>query len=68
MFEKLKQGLRGVVDKISKSQLSEQDVEPILWELQLQLISNDVAVDVASRIGEELKERLKGVAVSRFGD
>ena len=68
MFEKLKQGLRGVVDKISKSQLSEQDVEPILWDLQLQLISNDVAVDVASRIGEELKERLKGVAVTRFGD
>jgi fused signal recognition particle receptor len=68
VFEKLKQGLRGVVDKISKSQLSEQDVEPILWDLQLQLISNDVAVDVASRIGEELKERLKGVAVTRFGD
>ena len=68
MFEKLKQGLRGVVDKISKSQLSEQDVEPMLWDLQLQLISNDVAVDVASRIGEELKERLKGVAVTRFGD
>lgn len=68
MFEKLKQGLRGVVDKISKSQLSEQDVDPILWDLQLQLISNDVAVDVASRISEELKERLKGVAVTRFGD
>ena len=68
MFEKLKQGLRGVVDKISKSELSEEDLEPILWDLQLQLISNDVAVGVADKVCEELKERLKGVAFPRFGD
>ncbi|MCW4036897.1 MAG: signal recognition particle-docking protein FtsY [Candidatus Bathyarchaeota archaeon] len=68
MFEKLKQGLRGVVDKISKSELSEEDLEPILWDLQLQLISNDVAVGVADKVCEELKERMKGVAFPRFGD
>ena len=68
MFEKLKQGLRGVVDKISKSELSEEDLEPILWDLQLQLISNDVAVGVADKVCEELKDRLKGVAFPRFGD
>ncbi len=68
MFEKLKQGLKGVVDRISKSELSEKDLEPILWDLQLQLISNDVAVGVADKVCEELKERLKGVAFPRFGD
>lgn len=68
MFEKLKQGLRGVVDRISKSELSEKDLEPILWDLQLQLISNDVAVGVADKVCEELKERLMGVSFPRFGD
>ncbi len=68
MFEKLKQGLRSVVERISRSELSEEDLEPILWDLQLQLISNDVAVDVAARVCEELKERLKGVTFPRFGD
>jgi fused signal recognition particle receptor len=68
LFEKLKQGLRGVVDRISKSELSDKDLNPILWDLQLQLISNDVAVDVASNVSEDLKERLKGVTLPRFGD
>jgi fused signal recognition particle receptor len=68
VFERLRQGLKGVVDKISQSELSEEDLEPILWDLQLQLISNDVAVDVASKISEELKSRLTGTSLSRFGD
>ena len=68
MFDKLKQGLRGVVERISRGELSDEDLEPILWDLQLQLISNDVAVDVAARVCEELKERLKGVTFPRFGD
>ena len=68
MFEKLKQGLRGVVDRISKSELSDKDLDPILWDLQLQLISNDVAVEVASKVSDDLKERLKGVTLPRFGD
>ena len=68
MFDKLKQSLRGVVDRISKSELSDNDLDPILWDLQLQLISNDVTVDVASKVSEDLKERLKGVTLPRFGD
>lgn len=68
MFEKLKLGIRGILDRISKSELSDKDLEPVLWDLQLQLVSNDVAVDVAEKVCEELKERLKGVAFSRFGD
>lgn len=68
MFERLRQGLRGILDKISKTQLSEEDLDPILEELQLNLISNDVAFDVASGICSELKKRLKGAAAPRFGD
>jgi fused signal recognition particle receptor len=67
VFDKLKQGLRGVVERISKSELTDKDLDPILWEMQLQLISNDVAVEVAEKICFELKERLKGEAIPRFG-
>ena len=68
MFDRLKQGLRSVVDRISKGELNDKDLESILWELQLQLIANDVAVDVANKICQELSERLKGEAVKRFSD
>lgn len=68
MFEKLRQGIKGIVERISKSELSEKDLDPILWDLQLQLISNDVAVEIAQRVCQELKERLKGVQFARLGD
>jgi fused signal recognition particle receptor len=68
VFEKLRQGIKGIVERISKSELSEKDLDPILWDLQLQLISNDVAVEIAQRVCQELKERLKGVQFARLGD
>ncbi len=68
MFEKLRQGIKGIVERISKSELSEKDLDPILWDLQLQLISNDVAVEIAQRVCQELKERLAGVQFARLGD
>ncbi|MBM3291667.1 signal recognition particle-docking protein FtsY [Candidatus Bathyarchaeota archaeon] len=68
MFEKLKQSFKGLVDKISKTGLTEKDLEPLIWELQLQLISNDVSVQVAERICDELKTRLIGKESPRFGD
>lgn len=68
MFEKLKQGFQGIVERISKTEFSEKDLEPILWDLQLQLISNDVAMIVAQHICNDLNEKLQGVSVSRFGD
>jgi fused signal recognition particle receptor len=68
VFEKLRQGLKNVVDRISKSELTDKELDPILWDLQLQLISNDVAVDVAARVCDDLKERLQGITLPRFGD
>lgn len=68
MFERLRQGLKRVLDKISKTQLSQEDLDPILEDLQLQLVSNDVAFEVASGICSELKKRLRGASISRFED
>ncbi len=68
MFEKLRKGLKGIVNKISNSGFTEKDLEPLLWDLQLQLIGNDVSVEVAERVCVEMKERLVGTNAPRFGD
>ncbi len=68
MFEKLRKGLKGIVNKISNSGFTEKDLEPLLWDLQLQLIGNDVSVEVAERVCVEMKERLVGTDAPRFGD
>ena len=68
MFEKLRNGLKGIVNKISNTGFTEKDLEPLLWDLQIQLIGNDVSVEVAERICSELKARLIGSEAPRFGD
>lgn len=68
MFEKLRQGLKGIINRINSAGLTEKDLDPILWDLQLQLIGNDVSVEVAEKVCSELKERLLGEDVPRFGD
>jgi fused signal recognition particle receptor len=67
VFDKLKQGLKGIVDKISKTGLTEKDLEPLVNDLQMQLIGNDVSIQVAEKVCEELKRRLIGQEASRFG-
>jgi len=40
--------------------LDENSIQDALWEFQMELLECDVALRVAERIGEELKERLVG--------
>jgi fused signal recognition particle receptor len=68
LFDKLRQGLKGIVDRISSAGLSEKDLDPVLWDLQLHLIGSDVSVEVAERVCAELKQRLLGSDAPRFGD
>jgi fused signal recognition particle receptor len=68
VFEKLRQGLKGVVERISQTGLTEKGLDPIVSDLQLQLVANDVSVQVAEKICAELKERLIGTEAPRFGD
>lgn len=68
MFEKLKESLKGILNRVTNSGLTKKDLESIIWDLQIQLISNDVSVEVAEKICGELKEDLTGLKVPRFGD
>jgi fused signal recognition particle receptor len=68
LFDKLRQGLKGIIDKISTSGLTEKDLDPLLWDLQLQLMGSDVSMEVAERVCAELKQRLLGSEAPRFGN
>ena len=50
MFEKLRKGLSGVVNKIVTTELKAEKLRPILENFKLNLIENDVAVPVADYI------------------
>jgi len=68
VFEKLRKGLSGLVNKVTTTELTAKQLHPILEEFKLNLIENDVALPVADRICEEMEKRLEGVQVKRLED
>lgn len=68
MFEKLKSGLSGLVNKITTTELNAESLHPVLSEFKTTLMENDVAVPVAERICEEMEKRLNGIQVRRLED
>lgn len=68
MFDRLKSGLKGLVNKVTTTELKADNLRPILAEFKLTLAENDVAFPVADRICDELEKRLNGVQVKRLED
>jgi len=68
MFEKLKSGLNGLINKITTTELKAENLHPVLSDFKINLIENDVAVPVAERICDEMERRLDGVQVKRLED
>jgi fused signal recognition particle receptor len=68
MFEKLKSGFKGLVTKVTTTELKGENLQPILSDFKMTLAENDVAFPVADRIGDELEKRLTGVQVKRLED
>jgi fused signal recognition particle receptor len=66
VFDKLKASLSKVVEKLSTKELSEKNLDEVLWDLQLTLIQNDVSVKVAEQIANDVKKELIGERVGRF--
>ena len=66
MFEKLKAGLSGLVNKITTTELKAKQLQLILSDFKLSLVENDVAFPVAERICDEMERRLDGVEVKRL--
>jgi len=68
MFEKLKSGFKGLVTKVTTTELKSENLSPILSDFKMSLAENDVAFPVAERICDELEKRLVGVQVKRLED
>ena len=68
MFEKLKSGLKNLVNKVTTTELKAENLRPILSEFKLSLVENDVAFPVAERICNEIEKRLEGLQVRRLED
>ncbi|MCK4478446.1 signal recognition particle-docking protein FtsY [Candidatus Bathyarchaeota archaeon] len=66
MFEKLKVGLSGLVNKITTTELKAKQLQPILSDFKLSLVENDVAFPVAERICNEMERRLDSLEVKRL--
>jgi fused signal recognition particle receptor len=68
MFEKLKSGFKGLVTKVTTTELKAENLTPILSDFKMSLAENDVAFPVADKICDDLVQRLSGVSVKRLED
>jgi len=68
VFQRLREGVKGLVDRISTTELKAEQVSAVMKDFKLDLIENDVAVLVADHIGDEMEKRLDGIQVKRLGD
>lgn len=68
MFDRLKSGFKGLVNKVTTTELKAENLRPILSEFKITLAENDVAFPVAERICDEMEKRLDGVQVKRLED
>jgi len=68
MFEKLRSGLKGLINKVTTAELTIENLRPILSEFKINLVENDVAFQVAERVCEEMEKRLNGMQVKRLED
>ncbi|AFL94234.1 signal recognition particle GTPase [Thermococcus cleftensis] len=63
MFGKLKEKLGSFVEKVSQTEISEKDVENALWDLEIELLEADVALETVEELKERIKEKLVGQKV-----
>jgi len=68
LFEKLRGAIDTAVTKTTTKELSEKNLADAVWELQMVLIQNDVAVEVAEHICDLTKQKLLGSRTGRLGN
>ena len=66
MFERLRGALDSTITKITTKELTEKNLADAVWQLQLVLMQNDVALEVAERICELTKNRILGSRTGRL--
>jgi fused signal recognition particle receptor len=68
MFDRLKQAFAAVTSAVREKQLTDDDLDEIVFNFQLALIESDVAQSVAEALTTEIKKSLAGTKVDRSAD
>ena len=63
-----KKGLKGIVEKIKTSEITDKNIDKVLKEFHILLIRNSVSTNVAKAIIANTKEKLLGERVKRFSN
>ena len=65
---KSKEKSGSVISFLKEKTIQEDDIEDILFELEIGLLEGDVAIDVANEVVESVKENLVGQNIKRSND
>jgi len=68
MFERLREKLDGIINRLTTTELKPESIHSVMWDLRLALLENDVAVAAADHICEEVEKRLLSRQVKRLED
>jgi len=66
MFGKLSKGIKNSLKKVRIQELTEKDLEPLIQIIKDQMIRNEVAVDTADAIADQLKLELTNLEHTRL--
>ncbi len=67
MLEGIKRAFNEMAEELKTRGLSDKEIQEYVEDFKLKLIANDVAVEVAEKLGEELAQRLRTIRLRRFG-
>jgi len=68
LFDRLKQAFSAVTSAVKEKQLSEKDLDDVIFNFQIALIESDVAQSVAEALTNEVQKSLAGTKVDRSAD
>ncbi len=66
MFKKFRSGINSAFEKLTQKELTSKNLEKPLYELQLSLIANNVAVPIAEKISKDVENALINTKVGRL--
>jgi fused signal recognition particle receptor len=68
LFDRLKQAFSSVTSAVREKQLSDTQLDQIVFDFQIALIESDVAQSVAEALTNEVQKGLAGIKVDRSAD
>jgi fused signal recognition particle receptor len=68
LFDRLKQAFSAVTSAVREKQLSDKDLDDVVFNFQIALIESDVAQSVAEALTDEVQKSLTGTKVDRSAD